>query len=84
MRVLEAQGTTEVARLLRALAEGVERGTAAIGGRAFDVSSSLRAVIEYPEHAKGEVTQLDLHLCHPAPAAWDLTELHSEMSHPGD
>jgi hypothetical protein len=73
-----------VARLLRALAEEVDRGTAKIDGRALDVSTSLRAVIEFPEDANGEVTQLDLHLWHPAPAAWDLTELHSEMSHPGD
>jgi hypothetical protein len=84
MRLVEAQGTTDVARLLRALAEEVERGTAEIDGRAFDVSSSLQAVIEFPEDAEGEVTQLDLHLWHPAPAAWDLTELLSAMSHPGD
>ena len=84
MRVLEAQGTTEVASLLRALAEKVERGTAVIDGRVFDVSSSCRAVIEYPEDANEEVTELDLHLWHPAPKAWDLTALCSAMSHPGD
>jgi hypothetical protein len=84
MRVLEAQGTKEVARLLRALAEEVERGTAEIDGRVFDVSSSLRALIEFPEDANGEVTRLDLHLWHPAPTVWDLTELRIAMSHSGD
>jgi hypothetical protein len=84
MRVLEAQGTGEVARLLRALAKQVEQGTAVIGGRSVDVSTSLRAVVDFPEETPGKCTRLDLHLWHPTPPAWDAMQLRIALAHPGD
>jgi hypothetical protein len=84
MRVLEAQGSREVGRLLRALAKEVEQGTAVVGGHPVEVSSSLRAVVDFSDDGSGECTRLDLHLWHPTPPSWDPTELRIALSHPGD
>jgi hypothetical protein len=84
MRVLEAEGTKDVARLLRALAKQVERGGAMIAGQQVDVSSSLRAAVDFSDDGSGECTRLDLHLWHPTPPAWDARELRIALSHPGD
>jgi hypothetical protein len=74
----------EVARLLRALAEEVERGSARIDGHVFEVSSSLRAVVECPDDAADEISQFDVHLWHPGQQAWEPKEMRIAMSHPGD
>jgi hypothetical protein len=84
MRVLEAQGTKEVACLLRALAKEVEQGSAEVAGHEVDVSSSLRAAVDFSDDGSGECTRLDLHLWHPTPPAWDPMELRIALSHPGD
>jgi hypothetical protein len=84
MRVLEVGETADVAGLLRALADDVERGTLKIQGHTFDVSSSLRAIVTFPDSEDGPVARIELHPSHPAPKAWDAMELRIEMSHPGD
>lgn len=84
MRVLRAEGAYEVARLLRSLADQIERGNATVDGVEVDLSRSLRAIVEFPDTEGTEVTLLDVHLLHPTPGVWNLTELSSAMSHPGD
>jgi len=85
MRVLEVQGETEVARWLRDLADEIERGVADVDGHHVEVSATLRAVVEFPDDSEGgEVTLLDIHLEHPTPKNWALTELIQSLAHPGD
>jgi hypothetical protein len=84
MPVLEVQGETAVARLLRDLADEIERGSADVDGRHVDVSALLRAVVEFPDDSEGEITLLDIHLEHPTPKNWALTELMRSLAHPGD
>jgi hypothetical protein len=63
----------EVASVLRALTMQVEAGP-----------ESISAEIEFPGEGELELTLLQIRLQHPKPERWNLTELESAMSHPGD
>lgn len=73
MRVVQADGTGNVATLLRALADQVE-----------ETFPSIRAVVQFPEETDTDTTALEVRLLHSSPRRWNLTELESALSHPGD
>ena len=73
MRVVRADGTGEVADLLRALADQVEQ-----------TIPSIEAVVEFPDEGDTESTVLEVRLLHPRPQRWNLTVLESALGRPGD
>lgn len=73
MRLVKADGAGNVAMLLRALAEQVE-----------NTFPSIHAVVQFPDETDADATELEVRLLHPAPQRWNLTELQSSLSHPGD
>jgi hypothetical protein len=73
MRMVRAEGAMEVAGLLRALTREVEVGP-----------ESVTAEIEFPATGDLESTLIQVRLLHPQPRRWNLTELESALSHPGD
>lgn len=72
MRVFRADSSAEVAKLLRALADLVEQTVPGVG-----------AVAEIPGKGDGVEAVLELRL-RPTVHKWNLTELESALSHPGD
>ena len=83
MEVLRVRGASEVAKLLRGLADQIERGAVSIDGRPVDVSQSPEAVLSLANEGQ-DVSLVAVRLEHHPPAAWDLTELQQAMAHPGD
>lgn len=73
MRVVKADGAGNVATLLRALADQIEV-----------TLPSIQAVVQFPDESDTDTTGLDVRLLHSAPHRWNLTELRSALSHPGD
>lgn len=83
MRLVEAQGATDVARLLRSLADEVELGAGDINGHRVKWTKSLRGVVDAPDSSE-TVTMVEVQLLHPAQRAWDPTALRIAMTRPGD
>lgn len=84
MRLAEARGAEDVARLLRDLADEIEQMTFKMEGRAIRLADSLEAVVDVAAHVEQDVSRIDIRLEHPAPAVWDVSELRQAMTHPGD
>jgi hypothetical protein len=70
--------------LLRNLADEIERRALEFEGHSVRLSDSLEAVVDLTEGGQAEVSLIDVRLEHPAPAVWNLTELHQALAHPGD
>lgn len=83
MQALQVKGADAVARVLRALAEEVERGEVEVDGRCVELAPSLYATVQVPDDPDADATVLDVRLVHPS-RAMDLTLLRRAMSHPGD
>lgn len=82
MDVLTVSGATEVANLLRSLANQIDHKAMSFDGRSVAVSGTLEAVVRLADEQ--DVSLIDIRLEHPSPAVWDLTELQQAMAHPGD
>lgn len=83
MQALKVTGSSAVAVLLRNLADEIERRTFAFEGRSVRLADSLEAVVDQTEGGQADVSLIDIRLEHPAPAVWNLTELHQALAHPG-
>jgi hypothetical protein len=84
MQVLRANGYRDVALVLRNLADEIERRALVFEGHSVRVADALEAVVDLTEGGQGEVSAIEIHLEHPTPGLWDLTELHQALAHPGD
>ena len=73
MRTVRAEGASHVAALLKNLAEQIESSAATIS-----------AVIEFPDEGDPDPTLVEVKVFHPRIQKWNLVELQSSLSHPGD
>lgn len=73
MPVVRADGASDVARLLRALATQVEAEL-----------PSVQAIVEFPGEEDTDPTLVDVRLFHPQRHRWNLIRLESALAHPGD
>ncbi len=53
-------------------------------GRSVRLSDSLEATVDLAADKQAAISLIEVRLEHPAPAAWNLTELHQALAHPGD
>ena len=83
MEVLRVRGVPGVAKLLRRLADQIERGAVSVDGQPVDVSGSLEAVLSLASEGQ-DVSLVAVRFEHKTPAVWDLKELQQAMAHPGD
>ena len=73
MRIVRAEGTADVAAVLRALSDQIDAGF-----------PNIEAVIDFPEDGDPEYTRLELRLIHPRASKWNLVQLQAALAHPGD
>lgn len=84
MQVLRAEGSLEVARLLRNVADEVEAGSGSLDGRRVGFSGSLKAVVQFPDEEGVDATLVSIRISHPDAGQWDLTRLQQALARPGD
>ena len=70
--------------MLRNLADEIERRALAVEGLSVHFADSLEAVVDLAEGGHGEVSLMAIHLEHPTPGQWKLSELRQALAHPGD
>lgn len=73
MRTVRADGPSEVAEVLRRLADQIEAEL-----------TSVEAVVEFPEDGEPGPALVKVLLLHPESPNWRLTQLRSALSRPGD
>lgn len=76
-----ATGLSEVAGLLRRMADGIEAGEMSLGGESFEVTDDLVATVEAPDVPAGSML-VALRFEWPHPRAAHLA-VEQEFSHPG-
>lgn len=84
MQVFRVTGSHGVAALLHNLANEIERRSLEFEGRSVRLSDSLEATVDLAADKQAAISLIEVRLEHPAPAAWNLTELHQALAHPGD
>ena len=84
MQVLRADGSHDVAVLLRNLADAIEDRTLAFEGLPVRIADSPEAVVHVQEGGLREITLIEIRLEQAAPGLWNLTELRQTLAHPGD
>jgi len=82
MKHERVEGLSDVATLLRRMAEGIETGTIPVGADWIPCRDDLIATVEAPDGEEGSVLVVSLRLTGERGSARPLT-IEEELSHPG-